>query len=278
MVEYGLSRQQRESIPVDHLAMLILRVLQRNHRETENGNTCVGYHPYDMTSIRELEIVGGETSLSRGDLSSFELKFAEAVNLLKLRGLIMLDPTQDSNDCQRPTSAGLRVDTTAPVLGITTSDEFVRRVEHTAGRLDDVARAHLAESFAAAESGLWMSSVFMLGAAAERLIYVLAEHADHLLADPTASGALSKIHTVRQRKEWIVAQLPALRKKLPAHRDAFTDVEDKFDSLYNAYRYQRNEAGHPAEVVFEPNITQCKAVLFSFSVYAQAVNAILAIP
>jgi hypothetical protein len=118
----------------------------------------------------------------------------------------------------------------------------------------------------------------MLGAASERLIYVLAEHIDHLLADPVASTTLSKINSVRQRKEWIVSHLSTLQKKYPAHREAFSDVEDKFDSLYNTYRYQRNTAGHPRDTSFKPDTQQAKAMLFSFGLYAQAVNAILAIP
>ncbi len=44
-------------------------------------------------------------------------------------------------------------------------------------------------------------------------IYVLAEHIDHLLADPVASTTLSKINSVRQRKEWIVSHLSTLQKK-----------------------------------------------------------------
>jgi len=42
---------------------------------------------------------------------------------------------------------------------------------------------------------------------------VLAEHIDHLLADPVASTTLSKINSVRQRKEWIVSHLSTLQKK-----------------------------------------------------------------
>jgi hypothetical protein len=117
----------------------------------------------------------------------------------------------------------------------------------------------------------------MLGAAAERLIYVLSEHIDQLLANPTASTALGNISKVRQRKEWIISQLPALQKKFPGHREAFMDVEDKFDSLYNTYRYQRNNAGHPRDTLFSLDSVQVKTMLLSFGLYCQAVYAILAI-
>ena len=58
---------------------------------------------------------------------------------------------------------------------------------------------------------------------------------------------------------------------------AFTDVEDKFDNLYNTNRYQRNEAGHPRDIPYAPDIPQAKAMLLSFGVYCKAVYDILAI-
>lgn len=277
MNEYQLTPQQREAISVDDLAMLMLRILQRNHRDQEKGLRQVSYYEYQLSSIRAFEIA--TEPAPRGSEEPFLHKFAEAIHILQYGGFIMQDPTQThAVDFQRPTSKGLQVDTTAPVLGITSGVEFIGKIEANAGRLDNVARAYLMESYAAAESNLWLSSTFMLGAASERLIYVLSENIDRLLADPTASAVLSNINSVRQRKEWIVSHLPTLRKKYSAHREAFSDVEDKFDSLYNTFRYQRNEAGHPRDIPFIPDIQQTKAMLFSFGLYAQAVNTISIIP
>ena len=267
-----------DSISVDDLAMLMLRILQRNHRDQEAGRRGVSYYPYQINSILAFELTNPEERPSRGEDAQFRQKFAEAVHLLQHSGCIMQDPTQThSSDFQRPTTKGLQVDTTAPVLGITSTSEFVRRIETEAGVLDDVVKTYLMESYAAAEHNLWLSSIFMLGAASERFIYLLAEHVDHLLADPAASAALSNINSVRQRKEWIVSHLSTLRRKFPAHREVFMDVEDKFDSLYNTYRYQRNAAGHPKDTPLKPDIQQTKALLFSFGLYARAVNAILAV-
>jgi hypothetical protein len=55
------------------------------------------------------------------------------------------------------------------------------------------------------------------------------------------------------------------------------DVEDKFDSLYNTYRYQRNNTGHPRDTLVSLDSVQVKAMLLSFGLYCQAVYAILAI-
>lgn len=278
MSGYQLTKQQMESISVEDLAMLVLRILQRNYHDQEARKRRVSYYPYQISSILAFELTDDKEPAPKGNDTKFQQKFAEAVQVLQHRGFIIQDPTQsNTSDFQCPTSKGLQVDTTAPVLGITSAEEFIRKVEASAGSLDDVARAYLTESYMAAEHELWLSSIFMLGAASERLIYVLADHIDHLLADPAASRDLSGINSVRQRKEWIVSYLPALRRRFPTDREAFSDVEDKFDSLYNTYRYQRNEAGHPRDTLFRPDIQQTKAMLFSFGLYAKAVGIILAI-
>jgi hypothetical protein len=97
------------------------------------------------------------------------------------------------------------------------------------------------------------------------------------LGDPTATASLSNATKVRQHKEWIVDQLSSLRRRFPTHKQAFIDVEDKFDSLYNTYSYQRNEAGHPRDVVLSMDPKQIQSMLFSFGLYAQTVNSTLAI-
>lgn len=198
MTTYQLTQQQMDSITVDELAMLILRILQRNHRDQEEGKRGAGYYPFQIPSILAFELASHDGPSSGRADARFQQKFAEAVHQLQHGGFIMPDPTQThSQEFQRPTARGLQVDTTVPVLGITSGEEFVRKVEAHAGALDAVAKAYLMESYAAAEHNLWLSSIFILGAASERLIYVLAEHIDHLLADPVASTALSKINSVR---------------------------------------------------------------------------------
>lgn len=279
MSEYRLNRQQRNEISPEDLAMRILNLLQRNYRIREQGTgPYISYYPYQLSSLLNFELMTHEETSLSGIEQSFRQKFAEAVQILSNSGFIVQDPSQQhSADFQRPTSKGLTVDTSGPVFGITTGQEFIQRIESRTGQIDDVAKMYLTESFRAAEANLWLSSVFMLGAAAERLIYVLSEYIDQLLANPATSATLGNMSKVRQRKEWIISQLPALQRRFPGHREAFMDVEDKFDSLYNTYRYQRNNAGHPRDTLFSPDSVQVKTMLLSFGLYCQAVYAILAI-
>jgi hypothetical protein len=277
--EYRLDKRQREEISSDELAMRILSLLQRNHKTKMTGSgPYISYYPFQLSSLLNFEFFSREEEMLSGIEPSFRQKFAEAVQILANNGLIVADHSQNNTDFQVPSSKGLSTDTSSTVIGVTDAGAFIKAIEKQAGDLDSVARNYLSESYRAAEAKLWLSSVFMLGAASERLIYVLADHIDQLLADPIATASLSNATKIRQRKEWIVDHLSALRRKFPANKQAFIDVEDKFDSLYNTYRYQRNEAGHPRDVVLSVDPKQIKAMLFSFGLYAQAVNSILIIP
>lgn len=258
--------------------MLVLRILQRNHKRTATGSgPYISYYPYQLSSILEFELFTREEAFS-GIEPSFRQKFNESVQILSNNSLITFDASQSNErDFQIPTTRGLAQDTSAPVIGITSAETFLQRIEAESGSLDAVAKDYLRESYQAADENLWLSSTFMLGAASERLIYVLADHVETILADPNASAELQGITKVRQRKEWIVKQFPAMKRRFPGHKEALIDVEDKFDTLYNTYRYLRNDAGHPRDTVYRPDPNQTKVVLLSFGLYAKAVNSILSI-
>jgi hypothetical protein len=202
--------------------MRILSLLQRNHKKVTNGTgPYISYYAYQLSSLLNFEFLSREEGMLSGIEPAFRQKFAEAVQILTNNGLIVADHSQNSPDFQMPTSKGLGTDTSSTVIGVTNPEAFIRAVEKESGALDGVARNYLNESYRAAEAKLWLSSVFMLGAASERLIYVLADHIEQLLADPIATASLSNATKVRQRKEWIVDQLSALRRKFPAQQWQF---------------------------------------------------------
>lgn len=277
MNEYCLNSQERAQITADKLAMRILSVLQRNHRRMTDGSGWRPlYGPYQTLGILEFELYGDRELGNNGVENSFRQKFNEALQILKNAGFIMTVAGQ-SDQHQMPTEKGMAQDTSTPIIGITSAEDFIQRLQSECGSIDEVARDYFRESFRAAEAKLWLSSTFMLGAASERLIYVLSEHVDHILADAAASARLAGITKVRQRKEWIVDQLPALKRRFPGHKDAFIDIEDRFDTLYTSYRYLRNDAGHPRDTVYQPDPAKTNALLLSFGVYVKSVNRILAI-
>ena len=162
-------------------------------------------------------------------------------------------------------------------FGVTSTDGFIQAIRGQGSPLDAVVEGYLRESYSAAEAGLWLSSTFMLGAASERLLFIVAEHVDTLLKDSSESEKLARLWKVREVKEWIVNHLPALKRTYRDHKNAFTDVEDVFDTLFALYRYQRNEAGHPREVLPSLDPSQIRSMLLGFGTFQSRAYAILAV-
>src|SRR5258708_7841854 len=122
--------------------MLVLQILQRNHKARNGGGGAnISYYPYSLAAILQFEI------FNRLELfnveSSFKSKFAEATNLLKQKGYIMPDHTQNNHDAHLPTTKGLETDTSAPAFGITGPEKFLSQIEAKSGSLDEVAKTYL---------------------------------------------------------------------------------------------------------------------------------------
>lgn len=271
MGEFYLTPDQRAKITVDELLLHVVAVLQRNTRTP--GANRIGYYPTQLSSIKGFEL----STQSEGRDQRFEEKFAQVKQLLYSKNYVFRDPTQSHDDFVKLTDAGLALDPTQTIVGITPLSTFIRDMEANLGVLDATCRQYLEESYRAAESGLWLSCAFMLGGASERLIMLLSEHVDSLLNDPIESAKLAREWQVRKIKEWTVDQLPALKRKYQQDSEAFKDVEDKFDTLVALYRYERNDAGHPKDSPYVPDIAALKAMLLGFSTFAKAVMRILAI-
>ena len=148
-------------------------------------------------------------------------------------------------------------------------------VERNAGTLDEVARDYVRESFLAAKSNLWKSSVSMLGASAERLIYVLADHINTILTPGTETGRFEGAAPAKSQKDWVVRQIPQLKRQFNGSASSFRELEVALNSLFEVYRHQRNEVGHPNRTVFVPQPLREKAVLMSFELSAKAINDVL---
>ncbi len=269
-----LSNDEQERISIDDLARLALRVLQRDFAMVAQGQ-FVAHGAGSLDNILAFVLV--ERSLTGPD-KKLRDKYAQAVDKLYHDRYIRPDPDQRSNSFCVLTDKGERADTSLPLVGLSDTTDFISFIESKTGSpLDTVVVQYLEESWRAAEAELWLSSLFMLGGASERLLWVLSLHVDYLRADAAQSARLAGLWQVRRRKEWIVDQLPDLRRSHSGYAAAFTDVDDIFDWLFTTYRYLRNDVGHPRETPLNVNPEQVKALLTSFHLYADAVHSILAI-
>jgi hypothetical protein len=259
--EFALNKIQRIAITVDDLASLVLHIVQSN--ESGLGGR-ISYMHGQLSSIKAFEVFNNETDKSD---PAFETKWAEAVQSLFRRGMIMKNPDQGSDDFVILTEAGCMADTSTPLVGVWQADRFLKHIEDTSGPLDPVVRQYLEESYRSASEDLWLAATFMLGAASERALYLLSETIAGLVGDAGPRKKLENCRTVRAVKEWILEQLPLLRKTFPEAKPVLSDIEDKITTLLTLYRYQRNEIGHPRDDVLTVEPDKIRAMLKSFSTY-----------
>jgi hypothetical protein len=270
-----LNKQQRDSMSADELATHVLRILQHNATHQPGGGM---YSPGQLSSILAFEILAEDHFAGKGD-RFFKQKFEEARQILYTRGLVMRDAGQSSVDFVILTAAGKAADTTAPVLGVWTAEKFLTSVRDNAGGdLDPVVEQYLGESYRAACADLWVSATFMLGAASEKALHLLAYKIADLVNDPKERAKLEATDKVRPIKEWILAQLKPLEKLRPETAQILRDVADKLNTLMTLYRYQRNDVGHPRDEVLKPDAGAIKAMLLAFSTYWTVVAKILRLP
>ncbi len=265
MAAFPLDKSLQASILVDDLVIVVLQYFQQVY--STNRNVA-----YPMQKLNILSALTGDNDAGFEN-STFNQNFDFTLIELNQKRLIAKSPS--STDTYVLTGAGIAYDTAKPILELTGVDEFLASVERNAGVLDAVARDYLRESFLAAKSNLWKSSVFMLGAAAERLIYVLAEHVNAILTPGPETNKFNSDALAKTQKDWVVRQIPQLKKQFAGSVTCFRELEDTLNTLFAIYRRQRNEVGHPNPTVFVPQPAREKALLMSFELSAKAVNDVL---
>lgn len=103
-----LTLEQQEQITSTQLARLVLDLLIRNDEmPADEKRWKVSYYPYQLSSIRAFEIVGHASP----EVPGFRRKWNEAMELLRSKAYIMLDPSQDDrSDFMMPTSFAKEAD------------------------------------------------------------------------------------------------------------------------------------------------------------------------
>jgi uncharacterized protein YktB (UPF0637 family) len=246
---YTLDTETQGKISVEELASLIFKILKRNLPATKG---IVSYSPSSLSSIKAFELLRGPGGREEKIHPGFEKKFAQAVQILRDKGLIMQDHTQShSAEFVELTDKGEKTEPEQifPLVG--SSDELISKIESTAGPLDRVAKIYLKEAMDTFKSDFLISSAFCLGAMSERCVLQLAKEIEADLSNPEVSRDYSRCGSVKHYANFIADNLNRLRSKYPGNDALFRDLDTKINTLANYYRLTRNEAGHPD---FVPNI------------------------
>jgi hypothetical protein len=269
---YKLTPEQQANISIEDLAQLILQILNRN-LSAPPGSRRRSYHASSLPGIRAFEFEDEPAYGLGNPHPQFRSRFQEAVELLRQRGLIYPDPSQNSlSGCFLLTERGRAADSSDPVFEVSTAKGLIGRIEKDAGReLDEVAAAYFSEAFDALHHDMPLSCAFTLGAAAERLILKTADLVKDDLADPATEAAYDKCRGVKDYQRFIEDHLKPLRKRHSTDDQLFGDLDTKVSTLYGFYRLTRNEAGHPDDAVPKLSRDDLKANLASFRSFASAI-------
>ncbi len=170
------------------------------------------------------------------------------------------------------TELGKTQDTSQAIPGLSSGDQFVLDIESVSGPLDLVVRQYLSESWESACTRRWLSSAFMLGAASERLINVLAEAVEVKL-QVTRSPVNNR--TVKALNDWLISQIPGLKNKYPQCSADFHDLDSVLSSVFQNYRITRNTAGHPRSTVVVVDERLQLSNLHAFKPYARIACSVL---
>jgi hypothetical protein len=132
--------------------------------------------------------------------------------------------------------------------------------------LDDVVLQYISEALRAFDRRLAFASAVMLGAASEKLFYLLAEAVANAIQNPAAQKELVKLFNdtrilsrLREKiKDTLEDNISNGKIPYAVHKDSLNSIL----SLFTAIRIQRNDAVHPAAGAVDS--AQLRLLLLSF--------------
>jgi len=272
MENFVIEPDIQEKISVEELSALVFKILKRN---LSTRDRITSYYKGSLKSIMAFELLRGPGNREIKRHSTFEKKFAQAIQLLRDKGLIMQDHTQPhAQEFVELTEKGEKMEPDKFFPLIENSDEVITKLESSLGQLDQVAKIYLQESLDTFKSDFIISSAFCLGATSERYILILADSVKTVLNNQDVSKAYSSCKSVKHYANLINDNISKLKKKYPGNDDLFRDLDTKMNTLAGYYRMTRNEAGHPD---FVPQIehSELELALKTFPKYLDTIIRVL---
>lgn len=201
---------------------------------------------------------------------------------LILDGWIGPDPQQHSGDWLRgslritsygKTQLGLIGDDYYPVFLDPVST--ISGLKSTILNIDSIALKYFEESLWAAKKDLYLSAIVTLGCASERSILLLIEAMLDYYGDATLRTEFNKSDKIKPKFELFkktIADKGLKRELLTLFgsdinkceniKRLFIDFDNTLDMMFQIYRTNRNDAGHPSGIEFDRDITRAEAAMF----------------
>lgn len=272
MENFTLEPEIQKKMSIEELSALIFKILKRN---LSTSARITSYYKGSLQSILAFELLRGPGNREIKQDSSFGKKFAQAIQLLRNKGLIMQDHTQPhAQEFVELTDLGEKMEPDKFFPLIENTDEVIADLESQIGKLDQIGKIYLQESLNTFKSDFIISSAFCLGATSERYIRLLADFVKIELNDPGVSKAYSDCKCVKHFAYLISNNIGKIKRKYPGNENLFRDLDTKLNTLAGYYRLTRNEAGHPD---FVPQIEhlELELALKTFPKYLSTIIKVL---
>src|SRR5690349_12608073 len=125
MSDFFIAPQKRQRLSADELALIILRILQRNSDPKAAREAHVGYFPLSIESVVAFEICAPDTPPD----AEMRRKTQEATQVLYSKGFVMRDPDQSGDTFVLLTGKGRSAATDQTLVGVTDTRTFISAVE-----------------------------------------------------------------------------------------------------------------------------------------------------
>jgi len=162
---------------------------------------------------------------------------------------------------------------------------YVEELRRSVPNIDHITLAYIEESLEAFGHDLLLSAAVTLGAASERAILELVDSYCAFRNDPAVTKKFEKEWSIKGKYELLKEHFKStnLRRQLPANLAAkqiqiadldrhFVEFETIIDTLFQIYRINRNDAGHPIGVTMDKDALRCN--LAAFRRYAETIFGI----
>lgn len=151
----------------------------------------------------------------------------------------------------------------------------ITELKKTISNIDPIALRYFEESLWAIKKRLFLSAIVTMGCASERSILLLVEAVLDYYDDASLRSSFDKSDKIKPKFELLKKTIKdrSLKKDLLSMfssdvekcRDVkylFIDFDNILDQMFQIYRTNRNDAGHPSGIIFDMDITRAEAAMF----------------
>jgi hypothetical protein len=141
--------------------------------------------------------------------------------------------------------------------------------------MDTIALKYFEEALWAIKKKLFLSATITMGGASETAILSLIDAVIDYYEDATLTTAFDKNDKIKPKFDLLLATIKDRnlkkdlliifkddRVKCENIREIFINVETTLRRMFDIYRINRNDAGHPKDMGSDPNITRSEAAMF----------------